>query len=1496
LTDVVTSTASFFGKDLQSPLGSFGNVVRQIKSVLNYSSPNFYTTWIEDTLTPVGFKFGYGTGAIECTSFTSLSTSCVLKGTGIFSAQFEDPYELMTITTSDIEKAISDVINPNNFAVMQVAQDTYQQLVDANMQNLNLLRESRGASRIVFNTSPNTIYGNNLTAIIEKTGEEIPFEALTFGVPFLDGVKVSKEYLLGGEVLGEQGLSDKKAESKVLGSLRNSSLSSTELSLFKETVQSIYDKINFDKNSSYQYNFGNSSTSKEARQVDYIRRKLTFYFAGKNIIQPMDTVNVFIGSKAKFDTKIMSGMKNAFTGFGLFKNFSNQLTKLSSSWSAVFSPSNIENQMEKSVFGAESIPDYMWSVLRRNYTSENQGCHVYAGIIDSVTSTYRDGTFSVSISGKDNTEYLNQSFVNFKPGANVNAGVFYEPLTPFKTSFDSVYNLRGKLDFLDENKEFIAGKPKSSGGVLQGRSFGDSELPSEVVYTKTGIHSNGKKVIYAPDGLVYKWKEGIGTYSQKGSSDNIAAEENVGAFSTASTILASQDIMNAVSIMITGTPYNYYNYYKAGIEAGSLAKSSNPGESPSLTTSALSNFIEKIIKNNALWGDFIPFKGISISKSNMIEKMSLKSQSIIDVQSGLSEEYKKFEDLKTKITIASTDVSSVSGVQLNPDFEGAIQGSLKVISESISRQEENMLKLMDDTNFSIIGDDIYEDYDFYFNNGSSYENSEARKQARNKTNFLTRRLSWTVRSNVDKNYFIVDESYDKNFDILAFEKDISGQKQNIFNNEYTQVLEKVRTAVDLLGMEFFADTQGNLRVRSPQYNRIPSSVFLTMIKNRYTKKTGSVFPQFLTNLFFDQINKLSESLNAIENTIRYLCIILELDSDSAAEKYIKSSSGVTSPNKKEFCFLTTEDGVPFGISAITNPKEDETEDERRKRFVQLKEISNGKLKEQLSISNTFDIASRIKRVREDIEKTSASLKENTDIKGYKDYLTNKKEKLESLSIKIYKITGEKLKITDWVTYLSVEDGSFMFGGVVFPQKYKAKNFEIDQKISRCLSDRQKIIKQLYYSVKNCYEFNSLNEEETAVKLLNPTLASPKNENPEIFDYLIEDETYDDYGPGSGSRFIIRNSQIIGYNINENNPEFTAVSVTGRISKDIPKGSYNLDFPELPSNGNSQIASDAIDYDMWRMYGLKQKFQIDKPFLTNPSTQTEPYAVSLLMNQRKNLIRGSITIVGNEYMQPGEVVYIEQKGMLFYVEDVRHSLSYGNNFQTTLTLSYGHYPGEYIPTQLDIAGKVLYTGRDTYDVQVVRELPTASGDPVGSIVMVDQNYLNNFTAQNEFSMKNADAITNIANKLQSEIIKQSSSGKKVILNMFIYEDKQYGAENKTAAFAEEIKKILLGKSSYAILDPRLVKRFTENNFQYKTTDGQVKSTIRLINLSDPNSSHNPSSFAYHATSALLDKKSTFFLTSDPIPQTLSNTSQGKVTAKRMYLTRYIVDCFVKSYFE
>ncbi len=184
----------------------------------------------------------------------------------------------------------------------------------------------------------------------------------------------------------------------------------------------------------------------------------------------------------------------------------------------------------------------------------------------------------------------------------------------------------------------------------------------------------------------------------------------------------------------------------------------------------------------------------------------------------------------------------------------------------------------------------------------------------------------------------------------------------------------------------------------------------------------------------------------------------------------------------------------------------------------------------------------------------------------------------------------------------------------------------------------------------------------------------------LFDHLIDDDTRNLTGPGSGRRFVIFDEQIKSYDVREREPEITRIDVFGTTPL------INDKMKNITGGENFTQWAGAVDYDLWRQYGYKSKAVKDAPFISDAETQAKPLALQHLALQRAAIFSGGMQLAGNEHYQPGDTVYIPSKNMLFYVNSVTHTFTYGSSFDTGLELIYGHPPGTYLPTPMDVIGQ------------------------------------------------------------------------------------------------------------------------------------------------------------------------------------------------------------------
>jgi hypothetical protein len=622
--------------EASSDFKQLSNVIDKIRKVYAFSPPNQYTAWVADDTNIFKSTFAQGTGVIEITNATNISTTTSVNfNAGQFSLSISDPYKLMLMTDYDIEKAISDATNfVANKKLFQLGTDSLDKIAASNIQKLNDARSARGVSAIEIITDPNTLLGQRVTAIIDFNGTLVSFNYNP--IPsFSDlisngGVTVSPESLRGAPEIGEQGLDP------------NSSLTSpqSEVSLFSDAVSSIYNALDLRQTAqsipAKQGDFMDPS-GKATLDLNYVRRKLRFHYGNKQIIQPMDQIHVYMTSKSQIDNKILAGLQNMFNGLGFFQKLDTTVFDLTNQINTLLNPlSSVDFRLEKAIFVGDRFPASLWSIMRNTFVNDKSGTHVFAGVVDTAHEEYVPGKYTVNVSGKDNTEFFDFGTINLNPGLDTFVGPLYDPITPFKTRFDNVtsYSTGQVPEFLEENKALLGSQTFNHGLIRlkSGRNFGKpATLQNMFVDKQISRDGNIRNLYHMPDGLVYTWKEGIGILTYNIDSFNATNPETIGQPIITTDPFAGQDIMNTLSLLVTGIPYNYATYYKAAAEAGN-GSARDPQTGQDAASAFFSATNTSLVKNNLLWGAFIPFKSLTLDEETY-KAMQTKQVSILQQNS-----------------------------------------------------------------------------------------------------------------------------------------------------------------------------------------------------------------------------------------------------------------------------------------------------------------------------------------------------------------------------------------------------------------------------------------------------------------------------------------------------------------------------------------------------------------------------------------------------------------------------------------------------------------------------------------------------------------------------------------------------------------------------------------------------------------------------------------------------------------------------------------------
>lgn len=1481
---IITLSDSLSGTGSNVDISSLNSVTDKLRRIYGFNTTNASTTWLTDTSDLFQSQFGQGTGVIEITNFTNLNTTTTVNGIknpGSFNFSISDPYESMRITEWDIENAIAMAVNMwYSNSTFQFAQESAQQVINDQQSSLDNIRSARGASPISFNVNPNTLLGQRVTAILDRIGTELVFSYNGGFGGIGSSVSVSAEYLRGGAIAGEDGL-DSSTSNFGLGPEANirSLIPQSELSVFSALVTAIYNNIQLQANSQSSFQTSNQFTN-------YARRKLRFNFNGKLIIQPNDVVHIYMSSQSNWDSDILGGLQTMFSGLGFLQNVNNAVSNLTNAVSTLMNPSgNISFQVEKTAYVGADFPNYLWSILRTQFVTENEGSHVFAGLVDRAIDNWSNGKYTIEVNGRDNIAYFEKGKVNFKPGVDNFNGVIFDPLTPFQTSFDSVTpsNTSTFPPMLNENITILGTSQdqtsmlKFKSGPMAGQKVTSDNYIQENIVDSTTTQISA--TCYIPDGLVYKWKEGIGVFTQFGNSTDLYNSSRVGSPSLYQNPFAGQDIMNVISLLITGQPYNFATYWQATQNVDGFG--GNPQTGQDAAYSYIASLRKGLSTNNVLWGNFIPFKNLVVDEQSFILAQNTQLR-ITQQNSDLNSKLQQLSSLTQRMTLFSAGTALLSQSPALASNPAAAQIQAQITNLTTDIQNTIKSVQINDASFSALSAQAGADPSYSSNPFSSTVNPaqpNTRQQLRREINYLTRRMSYNVRANEDKNYFIVDDSYDKDYDIIAYNQALASGIP-LYNNEFTSVKQNIADAADLLNMEVFADSQGHVRARFPQYNRMPSSVFYRMI---YLKQAYGIqiFPEFLTDLFGNQIDTLRKSIEVVEDMIRLDCAVLGYNDDQSAAGFIQSN-GSTNNSAAPFSFLSDSTDTITDINqllASTNVLQNS----------QLQTFTTT-LQQQAQATNIgLTNSQRYTIILQNLQAQNQNA-DGFSIQNITQF--NNNSYIDTLVTRIQTKSGQSINKLDYLT----QDAATNTYGLNVPITQTVDVFKVTGDLQSKIQQHQQSVQLFYTTVKNAIEFNELNTNtnQIANQMLAPAVYGNSNV-PEVFENMIEDETYDDYGLNAGQRYIIKRAQVRNISISENPPDYTMVQINGVLNPFAPNSNPTSLNAGFANNGNGLTTAVAVDYDTWRNYGFTNQSAVTIPFFSDPDVQCGPYASMILSRARKNILKGTVTISGNEFMQPGEVVYLEDRSMLFYVESVRHSLTFSSGFTTTLELTYGHSPGEYIPSVLDMIGKMIYNVKDNGTVNIQRQGSSANEYNLGVLLMDPNNSTaavlpnsddsDSVLPSNSYSSFNNDIINNIL-YAAANIINSNNAGtnNNVIadIELRLYSDNNTSASSDLQNFAAQAGSILAGAaqgpSQSNNSGPSAVPTIPANSI-----------SVVFVNIDDTTDRRSPSQKAMDSARNQVATNSVSsiippFSASSP-PPSFSNTQL------RAALFNYVVDCWI-----
>lgn len=1184
-----------------SQVGFFTSM-RNLEKAIRDRQPVDVTTWFYDPDVPFDPKLGAGSGVFELTLVSALNTNLSIGGEGTCSLTLENPYNILRISENDIEMALRDTALSKLVNVLDKAAGLA--LANAQRQDAQLTESRRSSkkSSISFSVS---VSGQGASATLDAVGMTLTADNLDM---------VPEPHTLSSN--------EKSLVKLILNNLEAYSMS---------TRRNLMDGL--------QVSGGDDATTRESMR--YARSMMRKFYMGKLVIQPMDAIYIFIDSGSRLsgeaadigtsvDTDPLSSLGQAL---GLQETWQIDEPLLRVAWERSGKWLNFDDF--KKLYSIAGAP----------------GAPVFGGLTMSASGSYNAeaGKYEVSVSATSNMEWLKISKYNQQPALQQTEGIIYDPLTPFKFDTDPATGLPvGRAVLSDTNTKLL------NNGIFatHGRNRGDSISSLDQMQQDIQVIGGSLIPIYEmPPGLKYRWKEGIVTMTYDMSTtdplDPTKANErqlrrDIGFFA-ANVAMANMDIANIISSLVTGYPHNTATFVSSALNSGSFSLDTTLNSGRDYFHSLLD--VQKSL--NLVQGNFAPFKVVNADRKDLAQAIS--------TQQRLTQKSAQLRQTVSQYAKVSDDIMNLENSFANLNETGRQRDPLYFQSKSALEREQARLKSKLDSEENVFNDLVQnnpstwriagDDIGFDLVNPTDTDDA---KLFGDRMLFVSQRRREDVMYNRDKNFLIVSEEYDKDFDVQAFALSLRDQSPEMWKNTRDSVYELCKKAADTMDLEFFCNSSGHLELRPPQYNRVPLTVLNAMLA--LNANSGiKIFPDFLEKLVSNRVDSLMNDIRAAEyEMLRQAALLGATDNESAKAMIFKGS---LSRNGSGSAQLLIEGSWSAAV----------TKDQA------INEVELAKLQELVSTgsgvssygSGLFSAVAQANLVKSEVSPTGAAIGSSS---FYDEQVDN-----------LVKLTGQPKR--SFPAFDEAKVGAIRNG----KQTPASDVSSITDRIAEQVGIRSKLLRVLGKTFEQSVEIASVNSGGAIQSA--PGWSNTSTRPSALFEKMIEDDTQSVLGHLSGRRFILSDENLHTYKVDEKPPTFTVCSVTGTDAfVGQPGGLIAGNFPMYKAVG--------VDFDLWRQYGFRQEPNFEKPFFWNAETQCAPYAKMLLTRQYKEILSGSAEVVGNEFYQLGDVVYLPDLQMLFYVNGVGHNFTYENGFSTNLTLTYGHAPGEYIPTPLDVIGKGL----------------------------------------------------------------------------------------------------------------------------------------------------------------------------------------------------------------
>jgi hypothetical protein len=1379
MDEVVDAIASS-GPQILSDSKDIIEKLLKLREINRRSRSNKFTTWIVDHDNYDFAGIGPGTGVMELNLVSTINTTCSLKtGAGNCTVSIEDPYGLLVINEGDIEIALREAASSFGglAEVLRAGGNLLLRQAELLDESVNLSRQLRHVNEINFEIGFNNVPAQ---AVIAGTGES--FTAATV---------------------------DNISEGQALTNI--------------ERAKSLHILTALDAYTAEQA-LAMQSFKVVGEDLSPLRRRMRNEFLGHGIIQHMDALHVFVNGETREVTPNYVGtieersnsLKDKFDGLS-------QLA-IKEEWGVIGEPAG--------------IPLSFYQAMRQPSAWRGDGVSVFAGLVNDVNFSYRasDGVYTLSVSAQDNTKFFEVSKINTTPSLLQSEGILEDPLTPFdlEDAVDQTSRLLTKMPELSQENRNRLPFLRFDEGPTSGDLVNEGK---RLTIDQNMVDSRELMTFQHVPGLIYKWKSGIISATMNinafrrpdGAGNSLSDLQEFYGIPVVKDPFAGLDSADIISILITGQPYNYSSFLKNSMDSGTYT--TDGSNNSRVYFNFLFDFLER---QRTVYGNFVP------AKSAIIDPRL--AQDVFDVKKDLDGQLKSFVLLKKKAAelqdTADRLESSLSDTSVSPvDVNGVrhqkniartslndINSRLETITEGMQNTKSS---LPDGVKLNIAGNQTHLDI----------EPSEISALNRS-LQYRVKRKPEEVRYNQDTNFFIVSEKYDYDVDIQAITRELKDKPASLFGNQgtdYKVPLALCKQVAETINFELFADREGNIVFRPPEYNRTPLSLLIKML--RLSTGDGSGLADgFVKNLFKSRLELVKDSI---------------VDTDLKLSELAELGGFEASDFNMNFVLRPSRVGV-FGTNAGVNGIHTETaalldmsalDDEAGR----IANTGGNTISEDSSIVTLFALADvnnaggilvgdpgTLITIRNQLATRTGASNLSKNPHDEEDLAAAQKELDKVDSAKSANANANKIALLNDVASEISRRQSLLLTYA----KLREQNREFTQ-----FSDR---------------DDESYRSEDLYQNLVSWSLGLGDSDDtlpqvPKFLQDLIQDDLNNNEGWRSGKRFIINDDVILSMNLSIKEPAFNRVDVQGTV--DLIGGRVTSKIPE-------QFWAGAVDFDSWRQFGRRDGQAINRADFSNAEAQCAPYAVFKLLQERRRIHSGSIVVVGNEFYQPGDVVYVNNKSMLYYIESVQHQFDFQSaKFQTTLQLSFGHPLGEYIPTPLDIIGKGLLSNKNNAfgGIRTIRNSTPQTEHVVHLGTLFSQNYgellpsqtfspnslslagINNTSGmlsnddsfgadRKAFLVQNTKEIQRIVTKASSKIntLGEDSTGELEIRTYYVTQadsDLQESFGLKATKIGNWVRDALTGSNS----DPNI-----DNNqlFKFETLSPDKVSEVIIKDISQP----------------------------------------------------------------